>query len=122
MEKLKLPTVPYPAPYTIDWLNRGKGIQISSKCLVSLSVKKGYKDEIWCDVILMDAYHVCLGRPWLFDRGVMYDGRLNTYAFTKDHRKMTFTLLKPSQIQKLKDLPQLDVFLTTLLRSPQHKF
>ena len=34
--KLKLPTIPYPSSYTIQWLNQGKCIQISSKYLVSL--------------------------------------------------------------------------------------
>jgi len=40
-DKLKLPTVPHLAPYTIQWLNQGKRIHISSKCLVSLSIGKG---------------------------------------------------------------------------------
>ena len=98
VDKLKLPTVPHPTPYIIQWLNQGKSIQIPSKCLVSLSIGKVYKDEIWCDVIPVDACHVLLGRPWLFDRGVMHDGRLNTYSFVKDHKKITFTPLKPFQI------------------------
>lgn len=70
----------------------------------------------------MDACDILLGRPWLFDRGVKHDGKLNTYTFAKDHKKITLTPLKPSQIQKPKDSPQLDVFLTTLLRSQQREF
>lgn len=95
---LRLPAIPYPAAYTIQWLNQGKGIQISSKCLVSLSIGKVYRDEICCDVMPMDACHVLLGRSGLFNKGVMYDGRLNTYSFIKDHMKITLTPLKPSQI------------------------
>jgi len=80
-----------PFPYTIQWLNQGKGIQVSSRCLVSLSIGKNYKDEIWCDVTPMDACHVILGRPWLFDRNVMRDGRMNTYSSILDHKKITLT-------------------------------
>jgi len=83
--KLKLPTIPHPAPSTIQRLNQGKDVQISSKCLVSLSIGKVYRDEIWCDVTPMDTCHILLDRLWVFDRSVLHDGRVNTYTFTKDH-------------------------------------
>ena len=31
-------------------------------------------DEAWCDVIPMTVYHMLLGRLWLYDRKVLYDG------------------------------------------------
>ena len=93
VDKLKLSVSPHPSPYTLQWLNQGKGLQISSRCLLGFSIGKSYKDEIWCDKP-MDACHVLLGRPWLFDRSVMHDGRLNTYTFAKDHKKITLTPLK----------------------------
>jgi len=74
VDKLKLMVTPQPKPYTIQWLNQSKGLQISHYCLLSLSIGKTYKDEIWCDIVPMDACHVLLGRPWLFDRRVMHDG------------------------------------------------
>jgi len=69
-------------------------------CLLTLSIGKSYKDEIWCDIVPMDACHVVWGCPWLFARSVMYDGRLNTYTFTKDHKKITRSPLKPTSQQK----------------------
>jgi len=45
VEKLKLSVSPHPSPYTIQWLNQGKGLQISSRCLLSFSIGKNYKDE-----------------------------------------------------------------------------
>ena len=66
--------------------------------------------------------YVILGRPWLFDRGVMHNGRLNTYTFTKDHQKITLTPLKIPSHSKPKDNPKLDVFLTTLLKSQMHEY
>ena len=117
VDKLKLVVSPHPSPYTIQWLNQGKGLQISSRCLLGFSIGKNYKDEIWCDIVPMDACHVLLGRPWLFDREVKHDGRLNTYSFAKDHKRITLTPLKPSSQKKPQNNPNVDVFLTTLLHS-----
>jgi len=57
----------HPHPYNIQWLNQSKGIQVNSRCLVSFSIGKNYQHELWCDVIPMDACHMLLGRPWLYD-------------------------------------------------------
>ena len=43
----------------------------------------GYKDKLLCDVLPMDASHLFLGRPWKFDREVVYDGRENNITFKK---------------------------------------
>jgi len=61
VEKLKLSVSPCPSPYTIQWLNQGKGLQIYSHCLPTLSIGNSYKDEIWCDIVPMHACHVLLG-------------------------------------------------------------
>ena len=118
VDKLKLMVTPHPKPYTIQWLNQSKGLQITQRCLISLSIGKTYKDEIWCDVVPMDACHVLLGRPWLFDRSVIHDGRKNTYTFTQDHKKITLT---PLQVPS-KETPVKDVFLTTLLKSQMYEY
>jgi len=98
VENLQLKTEPYPHPYSIQWLNQGKGIQVSTR-LIALSIGKSYKDELWCDILPMDACHILLGRPWLFDRKVMHDGYQNTYTLLKDGRNIT---LAPHQITKPK--------------------
>jgi len=59
----------------------------------------------------MDTCHVLLGHPWLFDRGVMHNGRLNTYTFTKDHKKITLTPLKISSFPSPKTIPSWMSFL-----------
>jgi len=43
-----------------------------------------YRDEVWCDVVAMNACHLLLGRPWQFDRKAQYDGRAKTYSFRFD--------------------------------------
>ena len=63
VEKLKFAVSSHQSPYTIQWLNQGRGFQNSSWCLLTLSIEENYKDEIWCDIVPMDACYVLLGRP-----------------------------------------------------------
>ena len=63
------------------WLKKGGAVTVSKRALVSFSIGSRYKDAVWCDVVIMDACHLLLGRPWQFDRGVMHDGRADTYSF-----------------------------------------
>ena len=101
---------------------------MNSRCLIPLSIGKNYQDELWCDIIPMDACHIFLGRPWLFDRRVKHDGYLNTYTFSKDGKKITLTPLSPFQLHKHKTLntqPQPDLILTcseSILKSSHHGF
>nr|GEW36159.1 RNA-directed DNA polymerase [Tanacetum cinerariifolium] len=46
-------------------------------------------------VIPMDACHILLGRPWLYDRRVKHDGYRNTYTFKKDGVSITLAPLNP---------------------------
>nr|GEV06494.1 hypothetical protein [Tanacetum cinerariifolium] len=71
-------------------IDGGSCTNVASQTLVS------YADEIWCDVIPMDACHVLLGRPWLFDRRVMHDGYQNTYSFYHNDRRIVLTPMSPS--------------------------
>jgi len=75
----------------------------------------------------MDACHVLLGRPWLFDKRVLYDGFLNTYTFTKDGKKITLAPLSPSQLtkskpQKSQDQTEMLLTLREPFLSSQHEF
>ena len=42
-------------------------VTVSRRCLVSLSIGSIYKDQIWCNVVIVDACHLLLGRPWQSD-------------------------------------------------------
>ena len=120
VEKLGLKASTHPHPYNIQWLNQGKGLQVNSRCLISFTIGKHYHDELWCDIIPMDACHLLLGRPWLFDRKVMHDGHLNTYTFHKDGKKITLAPLSPSQLHKnkpQKNHEHLDLLLTLVNHS-----
>ncbi|GKE46900.1 gag-pol polyprotein, partial [Tanacetum coccineum] len=55
----------------------------------------GYKDEVVCDVVPMDACHLLLGRPRKYDRKTVQDGYKNTYTFYKDGLRI---ILAPSKM------------------------
>jgi len=50
----------------------------------------------------MDACHVLLGRPWMFDRKVIHNGFLKTYSVYKGGKKITLKPLSPSELHKNK--------------------
>jgi len=77
---------------------------------------------MWCDIVPMDACHILLGRPWLFDKRIMHDGKMNTYTFHKDHKKITLTPLQSGPSPKTKDKLHMDVFFATLQKSQLHEF
>ena len=64
-------------------------ILVSEQCLVKLKISP-FNDEILCDIMSMDCYHILLGRAWKFLRHVVYDGRVNKYTAWRDG--VTYTL------------------------------
>ncbi|KAJ9548662.1 hypothetical protein OSB04_021205 [Centaurea solstitialis] len=95
VEKLGLPIQDHPDPYQVTWLKKGNLLKVTHKCLVQFSIGNKYVDELWCEVIPMDACHLLLGRPWLYDRRVKHDGFRNTYTFKKDGLNITLAPLHP---------------------------
>ena len=67
-------------------------MNVTSQALISFTLGK-YKDEVLCDVLPMHVGDIWLGRPWQFDRRVMYDGYLNRYSLVKDGIKTTLVPL-----------------------------
>lgn len=63
VEKLEMPTQSHPHPYKLQWLNKGSEVKVTKRCLVSFSIGQKYQDQVWCDVVPMDACHLLLGRP-----------------------------------------------------------
>jgi hypothetical protein len=64
--KLELNTTSHPNPYKVSWLQKGHQVMVSQQCQVEFKIGH-YRDEILCDVIPMDVFHILLGRPWQFD-------------------------------------------------------
>ncbi|KAL4325112.1 hypothetical protein GQ457_11G027410 [Hibiscus cannabinus] len=99
IEKLGLATTKHPQPYKLQWLNDGGEIKVTKQALIAFLVGK-YCDEVFCDVVPMQAGHLLLGRPWQFDRRVMHDGYTNRYSFKHEGRNVTLAPLTPKQVHE----------------------
>ena len=97
VNKLQLQTELHPYPYKLAWLDQKTDLLITRRALISFSIGESYKDQIHCDVAPMDACHLLLGRPWIFDRRIQHDGFLNSYTFHFNNRSYT---LQPSEPTK----------------------
>jgi hypothetical protein len=100
LEKLKLKTEDHPELYKLQWLRKGNEVKVNKRCLVEFSIGKNYKDAVVCDIVLKNAYHLLLGRPWQYDRKIKYDGFKNTYFFEKDGVKVLLVPLKMVHVPK----------------------
>ena len=80
--KLKLQKIPHDNPYKVTWLNKGQSILVNEQAWVDFSIAR-YKDKLSHDILPMDTYHLLLGRPWKFDREVVYNGKANAITFKK---------------------------------------
>ena len=63
VQKLGILMVKHSKPYKLAWLKQGGEVTVSKRALISFSVGTKYRDDVWCDVIAMDACHLLLGRP-----------------------------------------------------------
>lgn len=62
-KKLGLKTEDHPQSYKLSWLNKGNNVKVRKRFLAQFSIGKKYTDEVWCDVVPMDAFHILLDRP-----------------------------------------------------------
>ncbi|GJR07731.1 zf-CCHC domain-containing protein [Tanacetum coccineum] len=81
VDKLGLPTTDHPDPYQLTWFRKGNLVKVTQRCLVAFSIGNKYKDELRCEVVPMDACHLLLGRPWLYDH---QDATPEVAPMTKD--------------------------------------
>ena len=54
-----------------------------------------YSNDVLCHIMPMDCCHILLGRPWKYDKHVVYDGRLNQYtAWTNGMKVVLMPLIE----------------------------
>jgi len=99
VENMKLEKTAHPNPYKVSWLRKGHQFMISQQCKVEFKIG-GYKDEVVCDVISMDVFHVLLGRPWKYHRNVIHDGRKSTYTLEKNGYKHMFLPIEDKGVKE----------------------
>ncbi|KAM0017446.1 putative nucleotidyltransferase, Ribonuclease H [Helianthus debilis subsp. tardiflorus] len=118
VEKLSLPLHDHPEPYQLTWLKKGNILKVIHRCLVQFSIGDKYADEVWCEVLPMDACHLLLGRPWQYDRRAKHDGFRNTYSFKKDGMNITLAPCDPRTDPDSSTLVPKSVFATLLKTEP----
>ncbi|GJT01420.1 putative reverse transcriptase domain-containing protein [Tanacetum coccineum] len=74
VQKLGLKTENHPKPYKLQWLKKGGEVTVSKSVHVLFSVGNTYKDNVWCDVVPMDACHLLLDEDEIGDRGFVLIG------------------------------------------------
>jgi hypothetical protein len=62
VEKLELEKTAHTKPYKVSWLKKGHHVLVTKQCLIKFKIG-GYRDNILCDVIPTDVFHVLLGTP-----------------------------------------------------------
>ena len=63
VEKLGMKTSPHPRAYKLQWLSEHGELVVDKQMLISFSIGR-YKDDVLCDVVLVEATHLLLGRVW----------------------------------------------------------
>ena len=53
-----------------------------------------YRDEVYCDIVDMDACHLLFGRPWQYDVDAQHAGKDNQYRLEKDGIRYALLPLK----------------------------
>ncbi|XP_010247056.1 PREDICTED: uncharacterized protein LOC104590196 [Nelumbo nucifera] len=99
VKKLQLIPEKHPNPYTIGWIKEVGSVRVEERCKFPFSIGM-YIDEVYCDIVDMDACHILLGRPWQFDADAKHLGRKNTYQFDKEG--VRYTLLPMAEKNQTK--------------------
>ncbi|PKI73216.1 hypothetical protein CRG98_006414 [Punica granatum] len=73
VEKLNLATTKHRCPYKLRWLNDQGKVRVTQQVRIPFLIGKTYKDEVSCDVVLMNASHLLLGRLWQYDRRALHN-------------------------------------------------
>lgn len=84
---LHLPTTKHSSLYKLEWLSECGELRVHRQVMIKFKIGT-YQDEILCDVVPMQAFHVLLGRPWKYDRTTHHDGRTNRYSFVHEMKEL----------------------------------
>lgn len=75
-------------PYRVSRVNKDNPILVKHRCLMRFVLgKKNYSNKAWFDVVPITIFHLLLGRPWLYNKKVLYGRSANSYSFKFNDKK-----------------------------------
>ncbi|GJU60539.1 RNA-directed DNA polymerase [Tanacetum coccineum] len=112
VDKLGLSVQDHPEPYQLTWLKKGNVVRVTQRCLVNFSIGNKYTDEVWCEVIPMDAYDIHIVLAPLDSRESSTSAMLLSKSKFFDYYKATkpkilFALVVTEQNTIISDTPPL---------------
>ena len=72
---------------------------VNEQCYIEFQIET-YKNKVLSDVMPKNVFHGLLGRPWQFNKKVIYDGVENNFTFEKDGRRHTLLPLDDEKVGK----------------------
>lgn len=93
--------VKHPTPYKLSWFKQDNEVPFTFSTLLSFCIGGCYLDNVWCDMVPMDACQILLGCLWQYDRCTIHDSYINTFTFYKDNVRI---MLGPTHL-KLHTIP-----------------
>ena len=69
---------------------------------VAFSIRN-YHDEVLCNVVPMQASHILLVRPQLYDRNVNHNGQTNAYSLVMNGKQFTLKPLSPKDVSIMQE-------------------
>ncbi|RDY11947.1 hypothetical protein CR513_03316, partial [Mucuna pruriens] len=97
VEKINLQTAKHTRPYKVQWRSVIGEVKVDKQAPVPFTIEN-YKDEVLCDVVLMEVGHIPLGYPWQLDHKVTHNRYTNCLSFIYNELKITLTPLSPKQV------------------------
>lgn len=92
VQNLGLKTEWHPNPYKIGWIKKDSETKVTEIFWIKFSMGNVYFNEIYYDVINMDACHMILGWPWQYDLDTTHLGRDNHSVLCRPIQDTDFSL------------------------------
>ena len=99
VRKLGIVTRLLSRPLRLEWINEAGEQYVKEQVTVPFTIGR-YEDEIVCNVLPMDVFHILLGQPWKFDKRGLHDGFKNRHSFDHKGKKITLVLLTPLEVHQ----------------------
>ncbi|RDY13046.1 hypothetical protein CR513_02086, partial [Mucuna pruriens] len=96
---LAFATFAYPRPYKLQWLSERGMLLVDRKMEVTFTLGS-YKDKVVFYVVLIEATHLLLERPWQYDKTMIHNEVTNRFTFVHLGQRVVLKPLSPREINE----------------------